>query len=164
MTVSIGNSEGIFTQGNWSQGSNTPLASFTEVFTEGHWDGSDVAQVPLEYVEILYPIIPVTKNNTLTFRTDKKNWKMVQKSVSKWEHEIITLNIRIVLASYMNTFYQFLENNVGMIVELNLPGVQPFMTTSEINNVYITGFSKPLRDMQKRYSMSITFLKDPNAV
>lgn len=122
--------------------------------------GEDVGG--LAPIEVLYPIIPERSLNTMLFRTDLKNWQRVQKSNVIWSHEFITIQFRIVKASYMNTFYAFLEANKGNLVQLNIPGVQPFLRTTESNLAYIRKFSKPLRENHVKYRIDVTFLLNPS--
>ena len=42
MAVSIGSYDAILSGAVGGDGSNAPLPSFTEVLTEGHWDGLDI--------------------------------------------------------------------------------------------------------------------------
>lgn len=176
MAVIIGSPDAILSGAVGGNGGVTdPLPDSTEGLTRGHWSGlsSDVFppppgggegagpgnQLP---IHPLYPIIPERKNNKILFRTDKKNWVNTQKSATTWSHEAITIQYRIVEASYMNTFYAFIESHKGQLVELSTPGYQPFLRADESNLVYILKVTEPVRVKPKTYEVSVTFLFNPN--
>ena len=173
MAVTEGSFDAILSGAVGGGGSNSPLPTFTEALTRGHWDGLDLDLFPplapaseliggRAPIHPTYPIVPQRSSNRLSHRTDNKAWKVVQKSKNKWGHEFITIQFVIVNASYMNTFYQFLEDHAGELVLFSSPGYQPFMRASESNPAYIKSFSKPQRISPKTYNISITLLCDPN--
>ena len=165
MTVIAGSIKATLSSAVGGDGPASPLATAIEGLTEGHWDGIAENIFPPAGVdfEILYPIIPQANSNRFTFRDDRKSWKNVQKSENKWQHEFNTIQMRLVDAKKdMATVQQFIEDNAGKVVSLVLPGVQAFLRPDETNSVFIKKISKPVREKENTYKISITFLLDPN--
>lgn len=108
-------------------------------------------------IEIMYPILPSAKSNINVFRKDSMEWRPVQKSEHKWRHEFVTLRFK-VRDSLINDFYNFHVTNKGILVQLSTPGINPFIRSSEVNNVFIFDFSKPRLEKQKSFMMSVTYI------
>lgn len=176
MAVVAGSPDAILSGAVGGNGGVTdPLPDSTEGLTRGHWSGLDLDQFPplpsnppagwpanCIPLEPIYPIVPERKNNTLTFRTDNKAWKDVQKSEQAWSHEVNKLKYKVVNAFYLKDIVDFIKSHKGQLVNLSTPGVQPFMKTSELNAVFIKSYSKPKRIAPKTYTIDILFLFDPN--
>lgn len=163
MAVTIGSYEAILSGAVGGNGSATPLPSFTEVLTRGHWDGLDTNVFPpvgADY-EVLYPIPPQGNTNHHVHRMDDGRWKVVKKSKDDWRHEPVTLQFRI-RASSLATWFDFLLDNKNKEISLAICGIQPFLRTDVTNVVRIIDYTSPVREKEEIYKMSITFLYDPN--
>jgi hypothetical protein len=62
----------------------------------------------------------------------------------------------------MQNFMNYLRSVKAVAFNLNLPGVQPFMRAAEINEVYLLGHTKPVREKQFYWKTSLTFLRVPD--
>lgn len=176
MAVVAGSPDAILSGAVGGNGGVTdPLADGVEGLTDGHWSGLDAPEFPPvapigeavgdeKPIHVLYPIVPERATNKLLFRNDNLGWEKTQKSEEEWSHQFNTIQFRIVNAPYMNTFYQFCEDNKGKLVNLVLPGVQPFLKSSEENLVYIKDFSKPVRENHVNYRIDVLVLLNPNEV
>ena len=165
MAVAIGSYQAILSGAVGGNGSNTPLPSFTEVLTEGEWDGLDTDVFPpvalADSYEVLYPIPPQGAVNIISCRTDNGVWKRTQKAQSMWRHETIILQFRIK-AEAISDWLTFLDTNKGKEFTLAICGVQPFIRSSTTNVVRLVDYTSPTREFSKGYKMSILFLYDPN--
>jgi len=110
-------------------------------------------------VEILYAIPISAKSNLAVFRKDSMEYNSVQKSAVKWRHEWSVLRFRI-RDIHIDDFYQFHVTHKGLLVELNTPGIQPFIRASESNNVIVAEFKEPILDKPKHFTMSVTYIRE----
>jgi len=117
---------------------------------------ADALPVPTDNIQILYPIQPVTRVNKLVFQKGNGEWASVQKSADTWRHELITLRYR-ARDDYFKIFYQFLVQNKGNTVILELCKVQPFIRSDESNFVTIVTFTVPQRVLHQYWEISVTY-------
>ena len=167
MPVSIGN-PGAILSGGVGHLALGESASHEEILTRGHWTGRVSLVFPpdgiedLGMVELLYPIEPQMDANRLAYRTDALTWKVVEKSETRWRHEIVTLNYRVHRDAFP-LFYDTLIENKGKVITLVTPGVQPFIRPDEENPVYVVRIGKPAREFEFFWRIAATFLRNPNA-
>lgn len=117
--------------------------------------------LPLTDAEVLYPILPEARNNSLVFFDDSEIPREVLKTSSRWRQEAVTIEFRIKSEGFA-AFYDFVRDatNKKTAFSLNIAGIQPFFRTAETNNVFIVGYSPPQRERSKHYRMSVTFFRD----
>ena len=156
MSIAVGDYESILSGGVGHSGGTVP--DYTEVLTRGHWVGSE--EIDFTGVEILYPILPEARPNMRVFRKDDMVWTSVQKSESFWQHEYCKISYR-VRQSNLATFWDSLVDARGKVVNLNHPGVQPFIRSDENNPVYVVNFTKPVREKPFYWKITVTYLRDP---
>lgn len=167
MAVKVGDA-GAILSGGVGRLAALAIPSPEEVLTRGHWTGTVSGVFPpdgisaLGSVEILYPIQPLMDASRMVYRTDSLSWKVVNKSESKWRHEMVTLSYRVHRNSFPD-FYNALIENKGSVITLNTPGVQPFIRSDETNRVYVTQIGKPIREKEFHWRIAVTFLRDPNS-
>lgn len=113
--------------------------------------------VPLTNVEPLWPIQPTITNNTIAYQKDSREWEQVQKSDSLWRSEITSIRFRIFTSVSATTFYVFHNTNKNTNVELNLPGIQPFLRSDESNEVRILSYTALQQVMPTIYEMTVTY-------
>lgn len=113
--------------------------------------------VPMTGVEVFYPIPVNIKSNRHIYRKDNLVWRGVTKSSSLWRRETTTLRFRIKYDDFP-AFYQFHVTNKGNLVRLDTDGYQPFLRASESNYIYILGYTEPVLELSRHYSMSVTYI------
>ena len=116
-----------------------------------------MATLPLDGVKTFYPVKPDPKSNVLVWPQDSREWKTLQKSASAWRHEYVSLKFRINDENYP-TFLSFLVANQGKIVTLYFPGMQPFIRSTESNDVYLKTFSRPSLVLPLQWETTVLFL------
>jgi len=166
MAVLVGEYGAVLTGGVTHSADDTyRTVNASEGQSRGCWSGSENATFPPTGIDVepLYPFVPEGRSSVMVHRTDNMVWHPIQKASTKWRHEPITIAF-LVRSVYMKTLIDFLianKGNTAQPVILNLPGIQPFLRTSQINDVYIIGYSRPIREREFIYKISITFLRAP---
>lgn len=165
MTGIVGDNDSILSHGVGD--SDGTEANFTEVLTFGFWDESplEVFPPPPENINKIYwelktPISNVGNSNNLLFRKDNKSWTRTQKTQTSWNHQSNPLTFQI-LRTEMKTFMDFLHDNLGKLVLVDIPGVDVFFVP-DAQPAYIIDWSKPTRVLVDWWRIDVIVLLDPS--
>lgn len=122
----------------------------------GLWGFSN--RLPLDGVQIMFPIYTSIENDKYIFETDDNQFKKVQFNTTSKRAERCTLSLKIRQANFL-AFYSFVKTNFGKMVEIDADKISPFISSNDVESVYITRYTSPKRTQEKFYTMELELRK-----
>lgn len=117
-----------------------------------------MAFIPMTGVQVLGGIYTTIENDKLIFETDNNQFRRAQLNSSPARVERCTLPLKIRKDVFL-TFYGFVKNNFGLVVEFASAGISPFISTSANENVRIVRYTSPKREEENYYTMELELRK-----
>ncbi len=141
-----------------------PPAHFTPATKLGFGYGDGTGVIPItnfsiqgnQYLEILYPIVPVAVRAAEAHQMDDRRYRYIVKPSG--DKIFTTLKLRIH-SSYMPVFTKFIRDNRTTIVALTTPSLFIFGNPYVKSHVYIVDHTRPVLEKTQLWRIDVTFVQ-----